>query len=86
MAPDPWEIAPDVLADPLYLRPRDASHFYWSDVYPMVASARSHAAEHFLHYFDELGFCPEHWGGIGDPFRRGNQARHASSWRTCARV
>lgn len=72
MAPDAWDIAADVLKHPLYLKPRDADHFYWSDVYPLVASDRSPLAGFFTSYLDEEGLKPEGWGGVGDPFTRGN--------------
>jgi hypothetical protein len=68
MSRDPWTVAPTVLSNPLYMRPHDHDHFLWTDIYPLVAACRSHAATDFEQYLARLGLRPENWGGIGDPF------------------
>jgi hypothetical protein len=85
MAPDAWDITKDVLEHPLYCKPRDADHFYWSDVYPLVARDGSPLAGHFLEYMDGEGLKPESWGAVGDPFTRGNdRARQVMAAVTAA--
>lgn len=68
MSRDPWTIDASVLSDPLYLKPHGRDHFLWTDIYPLVAACRSHAATDFEQYLARLGLRPESWGGIGDPF------------------
>lgn len=68
MSRTPWTIDPGVLSDPLYLKPDGRDHFLWTDIYPLVAACRSHAATDFEQYLAQLGLRPESWGGIGDPF------------------
>jgi hypothetical protein len=68
MSRDPWAIDAGVLGDPSYLKPQDRDHFFWADIYPLVAACRSYAATDFEQYLARLGLRPESWGGIGDPF------------------
>lgn len=77
MSRDVWSIDPKVKTNPLYLQPAGADHFLWSDIYPLVVASRSPACIDFEHYLTALGLRPENWGGIGDPFSKGNNLAKA---------
>lgn len=68
MSRDRRVIADEVLSDSVYVRPKGREHFLWTDIYPIIAGSRAHAAVDFEQYLAFIGLRPEHWGGIGDPF------------------
>lgn len=47
-----------VLKNPLYLKPADAQHFLWSDLYEPLTSGKHEVTQWLLDGFKKLGFTP----------------------------
>ncbi len=58
----------DVLRHLRYLKPKEGSHFRWSDFYPAVKNHPGWLAEDFVHFMNHLGLSPFTLGGAEDIF------------------
>ena len=48
----------DILENPLYLKPKDAPHFLWRDIYKAVCAGKHVLSIWLRCAFEELGFTP----------------------------